>query len=245
MYILTLPHLKKSAKLIAKNLSDRTGKRIEVHVSPQLAAPLIRWGSVANSYEQDTKLNSRKSIRFSGSKLACSNLLSTTDLKYVEIQSGIPERYPVVVRTTLTGMGGAGIIVARDEREFQPYKDEYWSYYHNFSYEVGAHMLGGQLVKLFKKTWNRSEDEPRYPIRNLERGYGFRKVGFSSQFSALKDYISSLYDVLGIEMGRADIGWDSVDRCYRLIEMNTAPGLSNNDDTLGMYTDFLYERIFV
>lgn len=244
MYILTLPSLTSSANLLAEKLTYRTGKRIVVHTSLQIEAPSIRWGNSTGSFSNDTVFNDRKVIKLCGSKVAFSNYLSTTDIKFVELNSGVPERYPIVIRTVLNGMGGDGIVLAKSEQEFLPYKSCYWSYYYPFKYEVGAHILGGQLAKLFKKIWNGDGTEPEFPIRNLSRGYSFRRVGFKTKFDRLKVYLQDLSNELGIQFGRADIGWDSNSKTYRAIEINTAPALSNNENTLEMYADFFYERIF-
>jgi len=242
MYILTLPSLTNSARLLAGKLTVEGGKRIEVLSSPQREPPLVRWGCSHGEYSNDTRYNSRKAIRTCGNKTAFSNFLSMTDISYVEMNSGNPERFPIVVRTVLNGNSGDGIVICKNMNEFLPYRKYQWSYFYNFDYELGVHILGGRIEKLFKKVWNRDTPEPDYPIRNMDKGYGFRRVNPIS-FKKLHPYVQSIYDEFGIEFCRADIGWDISNRCYRVIEVNTAPSLSNNEDTLGTYFEFLKDRL--
>lgn len=243
MYILTYKSLGRSARLLANNLSDRCGKRIDVEYNPRSNAPLIRWGNSNGMFNNDTKYNSRDAIKQCGSKVSFSNIAEMNNLNHVNIREGAPESYPVFVRTVIGGSGGDGIVVCENEEQFAPYSKNYWSQFYNFRYELGVHIFDGKVVKAFKKKWNGGGGEPKYPIRNLSKGYRFSLVTTDGKFPRLHSYVKSLYDVFDIGFARIDIGWDDSNKCYRAIEINTAPGLSDNENTLELYTDLLSERI--
>ena len=243
MYILTLQSLSSSARLLSEQIKEISGKKLEVFYEPQREPPSIRWGNSRGTYERDTQFNSSRGIRFCGNKLAWSNLMSTLDVPFVELNYRSPEKFPIVIRTLLNSSEGRGIVIVKNKEEFEIYKNNYWSYWYNFQYELGVHMLGGTVQKVFKKIWNLEESEPEFPIRNLSKGYSFKRVRPES-FSRLHPFVSSFYDEFDLEFCRMDVGWDQDSHCYRLIEVNTAPSLSNNENTLELYANFLAERIF-
>jgi hypothetical protein len=241
MYILTHPSLSSSARLLAERLEELIEKNIEISYVPMRTAPSIRWGNSHGEYESDTEFNNRRGIRIAGNKLAFSNFLSNKNTPFVEINSGTPKKYPVIVRTILNGSEGDGIVICRNTDEFMPYVNYNWSYFYKFQYELGVHMLGGSVKKVFKKVWIGESSEPEIPIRNMHKGYHFKKVR-PENFEKLHPFVRQFYSDFYLEFCRMDVGWDQENHCYRLIEVNTAPSLSNNEDTLDLYANFIAER---
>ncbi len=237
MYILTHPSLSKSAKLLA----DALGINISYH--PIKTAPTIRWGNSVGKYNNgETLLNHPDLIALCGNKERFSYLMDYFDIPHVHINSPgiIPENFPILIRRTLGGNSGEGIEICHSQEEFDElYTNNYWSYWYNFSFELGVHILGGQVMKVFRKE---KEEEEEYPIRNLTRGYSFHRKN-PEKYKKLIPFCQNFFEKLGLQFGRLDIGWDSENKTYRIIEANTAPGLSNNDNTLQMYVNFLKERI--
>lgn len=236
-YILTRPSVGLSAKLLAKALGLRRLKECG------RKAPLIRWGNSDGDYEDDTQLNVAELIGYSAHKLRFSTAMKEAGIPHLEIKTGIPERFPVVVRQTLTGSRGIGIVVCQDLYEFNNTpSNRYWSYWVNFSSEFGVHMLGGEIKKVMRKVWGGENDREEFPIRNSGRGYAFHRTNLENK-GKLVEFMKRVYEQFPLEFGRWDIGWDSSNKRYVVIEANSAPDLTQNDDTLGIYVDFLRERI--
>jgi hypothetical protein len=176
--------------------------------------------------------------------------MENLSIPHVEYFNGEPERYPVCIRTILNGHGGEGIVIARNWEEWDPYDDCNWSYWYKFEYELGVHLLGGNVVRIFKKVLTGGvtpglddiDDDPEFPIRNSERGWHF-SLRNPSIYPKLHALTEMFYERFPIEFTRLDIGWDSVAHIYRIIEANSAPGMTENANTASAYIEFLKERI--
>lgn len=236
-YILTHPTLMDSARIIAK----ATGLSIRTQVGKGIA-PVIRWGNATQPFPKDTLLNSPEMILTSSSKSRFSAAMTRANIPCVTLQTGTPDHYPVVVRTVSGGHGGAGIVICETAEEFSNYTQYSWSYWTEFRWEIGVHVLGGRIVKVFTKLWDRVGDAPRYPIRNTELGWSFsRRRPEIYNDVGLPQFIERFYREFPIEMCRLDIG--RVKGGLMLIECNSAPSLSANSDTAALYTSFLQERL--
>lgn len=235
-----------SAKALATSLSAKLNRKVYVTTNPDttLRGPVIRWGN-GDGFTRQTPINipagnSYEFITHCSNKRLFSDIMVQLEIPCVSIQSGIPASFPVVIRRTLTGYGGAGIILAKDTQEFIQFGDAYWSYYRRFRPELGVHIFNGRIIKLFKKVWKGEGDEPEFPIRNASRGYHF-SVRDVEDYPKLTPFVENFYSKFPIMFGRLDIGWDYDEKTYRVIEMNTAPGLVNNPDTLEAYTNAFME----
>lgn len=240
MYILTRKNLNPTARLLAKELGIK--RKFTIQDTP----PLIRWGCSDSFYgeDSDSLFNSAELIREISNKLRFSRMLTETELPHIRLYKGVPEKYPVVVRRELQGSKGSGIIICRNEEEFSPLSRYYWSYWYNFSQEYGVHILGGEVVKIFKKRWIGGEIESDFPIRNTDNGYHYSLVEIGTRYKKLKELMHTLYERIPINMCRFDVGKEADSGRYIIIEGNTAPGLSTNDNTLGLYVNFLREKLF-
>jgi hypothetical protein len=159
----------------------------------------------------------------------------------VEFHKEEPKEFPVLVRTTLTGMGGVGAVVCEDAEQFSRFSGAWWSPWYNFSIELGVHVIDGVIHKVMKKLRD-GETEEKFPIRNSHRGYRFSRVD-PGKYPKLEPVVKSFYDSSGAKYGRLDVGWDSMNKIYRVIEFNTAPGVSENEDTLEMYGNRILNHI--
>lgn len=230
----------KSGALTARNLARIFG--ITRSQSPLTIPPVIRWGCSSYQYPVDTEFNDPGHILITGNKLRCSNYLDNNNVPTLTFHRGEPERYPVVIRTLLSASGGKGIVVARNKDEWEPYKSSFYSYYFPMEAEYRFHILGGELVKAFRKVAdedNRESDE--YPIRNLHNGYSFKRVDFNNKikFDAI-DFAKKLYKAFPIMMMGADVGYNSKEG-VTVIEINSAPSLNN--PTLALYAKFINSNL--
>lgn len=242
-YILTRRSLNPSARILATALG------LQKAYEPRSYPPVIRWGNSEGNYQVgDTTHNRREIIHIVSNKLRFSNAMKQLDIPHVEIQSGTPERLPVVIRHNLSAARGIGIEVATTPQVFfgmeQAGERVYWSYWRNFSIEFGVHILDGKIIKVFKKVWEIDADEdsdgdkpePEYPIRNADKGYGFRRVSLE-KYPKLVPVIQNFCDKFGMSFGRVDIGWDKDEHRYVIIEANSAPSIAENENTASLYIE--------
>ena len=244
MFVFTTKSMFPSAKVLAESLTQELGRKVYVTTNPEtrLRGPVIRWGSGVDLPDHDDidPGNNFEFILASANKRTFSSFMSRLDIPCVEIESGTPERFPVVIRETLTGFGGAGISICMNEGYWSTFGGSYWSYYRNFHPELGIHIFNGKILRVFKKV--REDGLPRepFPIRNASRGYHFSLVDINN-YPKLTPFVENFYKEFPIMFGRLDIGWDYDEKIYRIIEMNTAPCLTNNPDTLEVYTNAFME----
>jgi hypothetical protein len=249
MYILSAPNLTPSARLLAQRLEEvAEAEPFEVVTSlprNELSIKLgnfIRWGNSATPGQKETIYNSPELIRTAGNKMRFSEAMEQAKIPHTNLYTGTPERFPVLVRTELNRGGGIGLFIAETPDQFAQWQKYPWSYFYNFSIEVGVHMLGGEVVKIFKKVREEGLEQEKYPRRNTNNGYRFSLIR-NDKFPKLLKFCEQFYKVFPIQMGRADIGWDVDARTWRIIEFNSAPDLTQNHNTLEMYAQFLAERI--
>lgn len=242
-YILTRRNLNPTAKLLAQELGIRR------YFEPRDYAPAIRWGNSDTILPHDTKYNSCSHIRSCSDKLQFDEDMRNKDIPNISIHSYnerfMPEKYPVVVRQNLHGTRGQGIVICESLEELNNTPNHrYWTYWYDFKFELGVHMLGGKVVRVFKKVRVAGEEEEKYPIRNLHRGYHYSLVNLD-KYEKLIPFMNNVYEHFPLEMGRWDIGWDRDNKTYRVIEANSAPGLAENENTRQLYVDFLKEKLNV
>ena len=125
-YILSTPTLSESANLLGERLGLNVITKTEGRILPP---PLIRWGNSSGRFGNDTRYNDPLAIYVCGNKLRFSRFCIDNGISALEYNYGIPERYPVVVRTLLQASNGSGIVVCENDAEFDNYKTFPWSYF--------------------------------------------------------------------------------------------------------------------
>lgn len=259
-YILTHNSLRRSARSLADGISRKVGEQILVKTQTdrdRYNQCIIRFGNSSPTFDRvganHTEYNNPQHIALAGNKFRLSNFLSENDGEEEKLPNLTlynrniiqNDEFPVVVRTVLNGNGGNGIIVCKTPEEFSRYRNSVWSHWYNFQFELGVHILGGNIVKVFKKVRQENLEEEEFPIRNTQRGYSFKlKNNWREVYKGLQEFVSKLYGVLPIQFARLDVGYDKSTGGYRLIEINSAPNLSENVNTLNLYVDFLVEKLF-
>lgn len=170
-YILTRPSVSTSARALAAKLSEELNTVIKVRFGNErpLKHPVIRWGNsdFQNAWQYDTPYNQPDKISECANKRRFSTAVHNLNIPVIRFNSGVPERFPVVVRKTLTGRGGEGIEVAQNYDEWYANRQYSWSTWHKFPFELGVHVFNGGILKVFKKVWIGQGNEPDFPIRNF------------------------------------------------------------------------------
>lgn len=251
-YILSHPRLTRSAKPLAQKLSELTGEEILYFTYPRNdGVCVVRYGNSAPvQHILPNVCNLPEYIRLAGNKLRLSSLLGEKEFSYIEIiapgdnRNPQNDRFPVIVRKELNRGGGIGIIICETMEEYLQNIEYAWCYWYNFQFELGVHILGGEIKRVFKKVRDEGLDEEKYPIRNTQRGYSFKlKENWQENYRGLQKFVDKLYGIIPIQFARLDVGYDKETGGYRLIEINSAPDLSQNVNTLNMYAEFLVNKI--
>lgn len=246
-YILTRRNLNPSARLLAKALG------LQKSYEPRAYPPVIRWGNSDGDYSttigSETLWNMPELIHTCSNKVLFSRAMTNLGIPCVEIRRGHPETFPVVIRHSLSGMRGQGIEIFNHEDILQGrgWDETYWSYWRDFSFELGVHIFNGEPVRCFKKVFRVEEadedseldyveSEPEFPIRNSQKGYGFRLVEIG-KYPKLIPLLKLFCDKFGLKFGRLDIGWNHTDKKYEIIEANSAPGIAENENTARIYIE--------
>lgn len=249
--ILTNDGIFPSAKLLRDKLANKLNIPILVTSNPdRIKTPnFIRYGNsfVNQILTNNAGINSANFISLAANKLAFSYLMQEKGIySPIYYKEQIPVEFPVVIRKTLKSFGGKGIMVAKDKEEFDKEwnNNYYWTPFVYARFELRLHILGGELVKVFKKKREDNLAEEEFPIRNNDRGYHFQLVQNLERFPKLLEVTKQLSDILiplGGSFFSADIGFDSIAKKYFIFEINSASGL--NDNTAELYADYLAKVI--
>ncbi len=252
MKILTHRSCIVSAKLLRDSLMDITGRQIRVTTNPaRITGPFIRYGSAAPVTVPDTQFNSRAFVQLASNKSAFSRLLREHDIPTpVFHQTTRPSAYPVLIRTTLNSSGGRGIIVCPNATTFDAQWDPsyVWTPFIKTQFELRVHVLGGEVVKVFKKRFvgvggaDEAAElaEPALPIRNLDKGYHYSARELDT-YPKVHTLVAALNPIIGGRFYTLDIGWDHVKKHYLVFEANSGSGL--NTQTVELYADYLARAI--
>jgi hypothetical protein len=242
--ILTKPCTFNPAKMIADLINQDIECKVTTH--PEFIRDndtYVRYGcNTIVNHGTDSMINSINFINLVGNKINFSHKLLEHNIYTPEYHnSGIPNEFPCVIRETLTGMGGIGIHFINNREEFNAKwrTGYYWTKFYNCEFELRAHILGGEVNRIFKKT---KEDEDRFPIRNSQNGYHF-SLRTVSNYPKVDELVEALESINPInEEGgfyALDLGYDNSTHQYLVYEANSAPGLS--EPTSIEYANYIKE----
>lgn len=235
-----------SCKLLRDKIQELSGKKYLITKDRTDINILFRYGNTL-IVEGNDGLNRKEFIDLICHKnnfsLFCQENDFYTPCFY---RGGLPNKYPVLIRTTLCGYGGEGIIICRNEEEFNRNwnRSYWWTYYIPTEFELRVHIAGGKILKVFKKVREDGLEKEELPIRNNSRGYHF-SIREEDNYPKMVDLINRLHPILEEKYGgnfyAADIGWDAINKKYLIFELNSAPGL--NDSTALLYAEYILSKV--
>lgn len=235
-----VPYLRGS--MSARDLSRATGvlrlKTAGSRFRPRAGDLIINWGcSNLPNMGAATVLNKGEAVKRAANKLLTFRALApedgvpwTTDKTVA--QGWRAEGSKVVCRTTLTGHSGQGIIIPQGDdpmpdaplyTRYVPKKDEY-----------RVHVWRGRVIDFAMKKRRRDMEVSNEYVRSYHLGWVFVRGDVS-----LPDTVGALalraITALGLDFGAVDIVVDKRTGAPRVLEINTAPGLTGT--TLTRYAD--------
>lgn len=243
-----------TAKDLAKGLSGTLNKKIVARKEPKPGdRVLVRYGN-SSKYPQIglTDYNSKELIQLLVDKKKFSEVLLEEGFIAPQFKSDtlpLQKDYPIVLRTTLTGFKGRGIVVITNIEDFNRYvtKNSFWTKFFSLSSEFRFHVgvdknKTPRLLRVAKKI-PREDDyvERRFPIRTNEN-YKFSLLNEpESRFPKLCSEVLSVANLLGKGFYALDVGWSRDLKRPVFLEGNSAPGLDSAGVTT--YVEFLTEVI--
>lgn len=241
-----------SGKILRDILSEMRGEKVKLTTYPEnlmrkKLIPNIRYGSSGGIFNADTHLNSSEFIRLCSNKLVFSRYLGEnfyTPTYIRDTESLTDDLFPVLIRQNLSLSGGKGIILCKDRNEFTAnWRNNYWTKYIYTDYELRVHVLGGNIVKIFKKEL---VEDAELPIRNNATcHFSIRNIEKYPKLTALVNSLEEYFKSSNLRYGfyALDIGWDSKSKKYFIFEANSAPGL--NEHTATEYAEYINENLEV
>lgn len=227
MKILTCNVSDASAAKLRDVIVKITGQHFFVTKDPSMIKkrPFVRYGCGHGVNIKDTEYNSARFINLCIDKLAFANLLRKNKIYAPQFNSsGVPSKFPVLIRQSLQAHGGKGIIICRDRTEF----DSNWreGYYHwtpfiKTDFEIRAYVCGDRVIKVFDKVVNKFKEKD-LPIRS---NYDFvdRDLSF---YPKVQKLVSKIANFLPGQFYSLDMAWDAERGDYFIFEGNSGSWMS-------------------
>jgi len=242
-FILTNKNTFSSAKILRDELEKVYKEKYLVTKKENKKSYFLRFGNSFGNYSGE--INSPEIIKLMSNKKLFSEFLLNEGFLTPEFNKNTDIlEFPCIIRENLSLSKGKGIHVVENEKDFfNIWKNNYyWTKFINFKFEVRAHVVGGDLKKLFIKKWVKNE-QPKYPIKNsISCKYILQDISNENRYRKIKNIINKLKNLLGEKNFYAlDMGFSEEKSNYYIIEGNTAPGL--NEKTAKIYAETLKELL--
>ena len=229
----------KSAKVLARSLGIL---RVRDTYVPKQRDFIINWGKSSLQTRYPMKvLNHPAYVRIAANKLLTYQTLVESEFDHLPewtiskelAQSWIDQDYKVYCRTQLTGHSGSGIVISDSNN---PLVDApLYTRNVKSKYEYRIHVFDGKILDVQQKKKRLDWSGPSIQgIRNASNGWIYAREGVECNPMVTNAALEAV-NILGLDFGAVDIGYNQYeDKCY-VFEINTAPGLEGT--TLQLYTE--------
>jgi len=234
--IITPKSMSKSARALKEELSTYISAPI-ILVSPNSKTYqgrwtdyVINWGySNQPEYLYSSTLNWFFDIANAVDKLETFKLLKEYDVQSVEWTEDMKTALAwqeqgdtVIGRKTLTGYGGAGILIFNKETPLTHCK--LYTKYKKKKNEYRVHVFKGEVIDITQKKKKTDATNLNTKIRNYHNGWVYCRSDIFIPLGIGELAINAM-KALCLGHGAVDIIWnEKEDKCY-VLEINTAPGL--------------------
>lgn len=218
-----------SARALARGLGVL---RVRNTYVPKRRDLIINWGksSLQTRYPLQV-INQPEYVRIAANKLYTYQVLKEAEFINVpswttnihQAQAWVEESYKVYCRTQLTGHSGSGIVIADNDTPIV--NAPLYTRGVKCKYEYRVHVFQGELLDVQQKkkrlNW---EGNSIQGIRNASNGWVYARDNIECP-ALVTDAAIEAVNILGLDFGAVDIGYNQHEnKCY-LFEVNTAPGL--------------------
>lgn len=203
---------------------------------------VIRYGNIDQTLGRESGYNSIELINLCANKSRFDSFARENNFYSPVYHRTIPtvEDFPLIIRQTLTGFGGKGIIVCKTLEEFKRNwnGNYYWTKFVKTAFELRLHVVDGEILRIFRKDMENEED---LPIRNNHSCHFSLRT--QDNYPKLITEVRRLCELNPFNRGiiGLDVGWDSVNKKYFIFEANSSPGL--NENTADEYSKRIGENI--
>ena len=212
------------------------GRRIRTQRSQYVYRPshlVVNWGSSRCPYPC---LNSPMAVARASNKLSAFYSLRDHNVSIPEFTTHfneaarwLEEGNTVVSRMTLTGRGGAGIIITTPgaqsgEEQILPDNAPLYVKYVKKQHEYRVHVFDREVIDIQQKRRIRGA-EVNNQIRNHMNGWVFARNDIDAPSYSVLDAALTACRALGLDFGAVDVIWNSRYQQAYVLEVNTAPGL--------------------
>lgn len=232
-----------SARLLKEALMEVTDFNVLVTTNPaRIRGRFIRYGNGESVAIHDTDYNPASFIHLASNKSRFAKLMAQHKIYSPVYKRDTPTTFPVLIRKTLTGSGGDGIVVCSDANTFnQHWSPEYvWTPFVKTQFELRVHVLGGNMAKILKKVPMEGTTEKPLPIRNLDKGYHYSARALDN-YPKVQDLVNKIHPLLNGAFYTLDLGYDKSKHTYFVFEVNSGSGL--NTETVKLYAQYLGEQL--
>lgn len=240
----------RSAKALAEALGGKVLKLENSKFKPKESDVVINWGNAGvnhGSFPQFFEasfefLNFSTVVKRASNKLRFFEAMKDEDLtpKFWTNKDDIPdEAYPIVCRTVLAGHSGAGIVIANNREELvdAPLYTQYVKKKDEYRIHVGRTSDGIEVISVQRKArrLDTPDEEVNWQVRNHSNGFVYVREGVTPPPSVI-DAAKRTLEVIGLDFGAVDLGYNHHTGRATVYEVNTAPGLEG--ETVNDYANF-------
>ena len=245
LYVLPYKRGSRAVNNIKKGIGAKTIRLLRSRWKPNKNKIVINWGHTAPPINLGVNiLNNPGYVAYAVNKLAAlSHLLakgvSVPDFTHDKnvVMGWLTEKKPHVVfcRTLLRSSGGKGIVIAKTPLDLVA-APLYTKRVKKVD-EYRVHVFNNIVIDVVQKRLRNglaNQDNRNTYVRNMENGWIFAHQGVVCPENVKQEALKAVA-ALGLDFGAVDIGVDKKGVAY-VFEVNTAPGLENNQ-TINAYVD--------
>lgn len=231
----------------ARILATKLGLKVTSNENKIVKPPIIRYGNSLKDFgEDDTNINSIETIHLCSNSILFSDWCRDNNFFTPIFEKFRNENlvYPFLLRKKYHRAGLDIIYIEREEQlnDVESLPSYYKVPFFETEYELGVHVVFGNVVKIFKKIKINDDSHPF--IRSMAKGYRYSIVSnIDDNYKKAQSIATNIANCIGLKFGRIDMAFLSKEREYIIWEVNTAPGLNNN--TAELYSKILREHLEV
>lgn len=201
---------------------------------------VINWGStrvIPSVLDAGRILNKPESVALAANKKTFFQCLrSSVWADYIPLcwytkiaaQDAMQRGYKMCARTVLNGHSGNGLVIVEPDDWANLPDAELYTAYVKKRDEFRVHVVGDKVISLQRKGLRaefRDNPDINWEIRNLANGFVFTRSDVNIP-DAAKRLCIGVIKTLGLDFGAVDLVYNAYRDAYRVLEVNTAPGLA-------------------
>ena len=147
------------------------------------------------------------------------------------------EGFTVVVRNSLTGHSGHGILIVEKNTGQEIPTAPLYTKYIPKDMEFRVHIVAGKVVDVQRKIRDPDREPTNWKIRSHDNGFIYVREGFQVP-NCVTEQATAAFNASGLHFGAFDLIYTKNGRAY-VLEANCAPGLQGK--TIEVYAEALQE----